>query len=196
MTIRFLQPLTTSGNLDVARKQIEKVVIALPGSDDVSMIKQPGWVAIPCESSDHFDHDDCVRLWQTVSEYGYQNMIGVALESMAGNEGFEGVLLPTTLEAIEEFDSLYSFYWCALYAGKPDWMILFTKLDYFVIAGSESFVRKLVGCEFDEAFNTFHDYLLDESYQPLKEHLTDVYQHLLHDYPRAAPGEVVILREH
>jgi hypothetical protein len=197
MTIQSLQPLTTPNELDIAREQIESVVVALPGKDDVLMVKQSDWVAVPCESSDHFEQDDCVRLWHTALEHGYQEMIGLALESMVeGNEGYEGVRVPTTLEAIEEFDSLYSFYWCVLYAGKPDWVILFTKLDYFVIAGPQDLVRRFIGCELSEAFDKFYNYLSDESYQPLKEHMTDVYCHLLHDYPKAAPGEIVVLREH
>lgn len=192
--MKLLQPVTNFDQLNYVRNQVKKVVTALPGPDDILMIKQPGWIAIPCESSDHLELDDCDRLQHTVSEFGYQNMIGVALESMV--EGNEGVLLPVTVEAIEEFNSLYSFYWCALYAGKPDWIILFTKLDYFVIAGPESFVHKFIGCDFSEAFDSFYNYLSTETYQPLKEHMMDVYRHLVVDYPKAMPGEVVILRNH
>lgn len=81
-----------------------------------------------------------------------------------------------------------------VYAGEPDWVIVFTKLNYLVITGKKSFVQQVLGCEIDEAFREFYDFLSDYSdSDSLKKILLSVYHRLLYTYPQVECETIIKL---
>ncbi len=174
----FLQPVLNDEEVNKLRSKLSKVITGCGEKNEVMLKKQANWVAVPVESGDHFSDEDIKKLLQAILEHGYKEIVAVAFEFLKAFP--PAFVVPATTEAIEEFDWKCGHFWFTLYAGKPDWVIICTKLDYLVIFGKISFIQKFLGCEIDEAFREFYDFLSDYSdSDSLKKILLSVYHRLL-----------------
>ncbi|HEY9851765.1 MAG TPA: hypothetical protein V6D28_19995 [Leptolyngbyaceae cyanobacterium] len=188
----FLQPVLNDEEVNKLRSKLNKVITGCGDQNEVMLKKKANWVAVPVESGDHFSDDDIKKLLQAILEHGYEEMIAIAFEKLKAFP--PAFVVPATTEAIEEFDFKCAPFWFTMYAGEPDWAIICTKLNYFVLFGKESFVKKVLGCELDEAFGEFYDFLSDYcDSDPLKKILLSVYHRLLYAYPRVEHETIIKL---
>lgn len=187
----FIRPITTSQEIEQAEEILSWVVrYSNPKTKpfEVTLFKQEGWVAVPVQKYSHIVLMNQEQLQQVVLAHGYTEMVSVALDVWGYSPTIYAV--PTTVEGIEEFNRLWSPFTCALFAGKPDWVIIFVDDVFDVVAGTVDFIRQLLGCEIEEGFTRFSDFmasyhLLVESY---KEHLVLVHNNLQNNYPSAEVG--------
>jgi hypothetical protein len=197
MSLEYLEAITNSTDLKNLYDVMTNVLRVSPGPDDVFLKRMKDWIVVPCESNDHFSDDECQRIAQAALNSGTFQSIGLALETMVeGEDSHQAVALTVSSDAIEEFDNLYSFYWCVLFDREMNWLICCTKLDYFLVAGKKEFVEDALGRNSDESFDDFQQYLMLESYQPLKEHLESVYHQCRYQYQIAESGTFVDIRKH
>ena len=188
----FFHPVVNSESVGEIQKKLSKVV-DISSEDNLWIIKQSSWVAVPVESGDHFSPDDRDKLLDGILEYGYPEIIAVPLETL--NDFPAAFTIPSTPEAVEEFNRKCGGFWFAIFAGEPDWIILCTKLDYLVIAGQPSFVRQFLGGEIDEGFSLFHKFASDCTYESVawQNRLFFVLKQLKTEYPSADPGTAISL---
>ncbi|MCP2729465.1 hypothetical protein [Limnofasciculus baicalensis] len=188
----FFHPVVNSESVNEIQKKLSKVV-DISREDNLLLIKQSGWVAVPVESGDHFSGDDRDKLLDCVLEYGYREIIAVPLEKL--NDFPAAFIIPSTAESVEEFNRKCGGFWFAIFAGKPDWVILCTKLDYLVITGKPSFVRQFLGSEIDEAFSLFYKFASDCTYESVtwQNRLFFLLEQLKTEYPSAEADRAIDL---
>jgi hypothetical protein len=94
-----------------------------------------------------------------------------------------------TIEGIREFRCDLGVFYCALFVGEPepDWVIISMDSEFYVIAGSVDFVRQLLDCEVEEAFESFYNFLKHEPKQ-FRQYLQKVYERLKDNYQSAEVG--------
>lgn len=160
------------------------------GIEEIALVKQPGWTAVPVESSSHFDLEFQTRLQQVMSERGTQNIFAVLIETPETKPA--AYKIPTTLDGIEEFHLTCAASNCALFAEDLDWVIVCTVDEYFILAGQESFVFELMLPSADLAFTEFEAYIKNLNWSEpfnsqLKTHLNLV-QSTLKNYRQFQPG--------
>ena len=127
----FLQPVLNDEDVNKLRSKLNKVIMGWGDENKVMLNKQAEWVAVPVESGDHFYGDDIEKLLQANLEHGYGEMTAVTFETLKGFP--PAFVVPATTEALEEFDYKCAPFWITLYAGEPDWVIVFTKLNYQIL---------------------------------------------------------------
>ena len=158
------------------------------GIEELALVKQPGWIAVPIESN--FDLEFELRLQRMMSERGTQNLFAVLIETPETKP--VAYKIPTTLDGIDEFNLECGALNCALFAEDLDWVMVCTVDEYYIVAGQESFVSKLVLPGADRAFAEFEVYIENLSWSEpfkskLKTHLNLV-KNTLKDYRQLQPG--------
>lgn len=191
---KHLKPMSKINKANCFLQKLEKIAFRLSDKDCVSLIKKSGWVAVPVESADHFSENEEKRLLSVVQKNGYEKLVAIPFEYI---KNFPLVsVVPVTADAIAELNWEFSFLWLALFAGEPDWVIIGTKENYFIILGSPDFVRDFLGCEITEAFSEFYEFLSDYSdSNPLKGYLLSVYNDLYTIYPQLESGSILCVGE-
>ncbi|MDY6784118.1 MAG: hypothetical protein SW833_16485 [Cyanobacteriota bacterium] len=191
----FLKPIVQPDKANVFLQRFEKIAFRAKNKERFCLSKQNGWVAVPVESADHFSESEEERLLSVTQKNGYEKLIAILFEDL---KNFPPVsTIPTTAEGIAELNWEFSHFWLALFAGEPDWVIIGTKSNYFIVAGSPDFVRDFLGCEINDAFSEFYEFLLDylDSSDPLGEYLLSVYNDLRTIYPQLESGSILCVGE-
>ena len=157
---------------------------------EISLAKQPGWIAIPVGSGSHFELEFQARLQQVISERGTQSIFAILIETPETKP--VAYKIPTTLDGIEEFRLVCGSLNCALFAEDLDWVIVCTVNDYYILAGQEPLMFELLLASSDRAFAEFGAYIENLNWpEPfngrLKTHLNLV-QSTLKDYRQLQPG--------
>ena len=75
--------------------------------------------------------------------------------------------IPVSSEGIEEFNRCCDAFWFAIFSGEPDWLILCTELDFYIVAGEESFVRQFFECIAEDAFIAFAEFISENSWSEI-----------------------------
>lgn len=191
---KHLKPISRINQTDCFVQKLKKVAFRLSDKDRVNLIKKSGWVAVPVESADHFSESEEGKLLSVIQENDCEELIAIPFERV---KNFPLVsVVPATAEGIAELNWEFSFLWLTLFAGEPDWVIIGTKDNYFIIAGTPNFVRNFLGCEINEAFSEFYEFLSDyRDSDPLKEYLLSVYNDLHTIYPQLESGSILCIGE-
>ena len=191
---KFVDPIVDPTRISNFFEKLNEVAFRLSKDDSIRLRKRDGWVAVPVESADHFTESEEKKLLSVIQKNGYEELIAMPFERL---KDFPLVsIVPATAEGIAEVNWEFSHFWLALFAGEPDWIVLGTKGDYFVVAGPLDFVRDFLGCEINEAFSEFYEFLsnyLDSD--PLKGYFLSVYNDLHTIYPQLESGSILCIGE-
>jgi hypothetical protein len=165
------------------------------GIEEIAIVKQPEWIAVPVESNGHFDLEFQVRLQQTISEQGSQNIFAILIETPETEP--VAYKIPNTREGIAEFNLVCGALNCALFTQELNWVIICTVDDYYIVAGQEPLVFQLLLANQDRAFAEFEVYVKNINWpEPIgdrvKKHLSCV-QSVLNDYKHLQTGSSVNL---
>jgi hypothetical protein len=163
-----IRPIESSDKIAEYHQIIGRLLGTVYSEQELWIRKEKQWIAVVANDSSVGEEFD-VRLVATLTAYGYSEVIAVAWENLLNFP--HAFVIPTTLEAIEEFNGKF-----VLFAGKPDWLILLTRLDYLIIAGQPKFVREVLGCEPEQAFNGIQGMSESEYIDPV---VRKYYAHLL-----------------
>jgi hypothetical protein len=148
------------------------------------LIKQNGWVAVCAYEG-----------------FGGENMFEVLTDPAYSCGGLKSVtwdmLEPIVLKIQPTEKGIQEFFynrlgWTILFAGNPDWMILFpAPEDFWLIAGKPDFVEKILGSSIDEGFASFDALISGSRY--LTDKGREYYSRLVHQlreiYPNLKVGE-------
>jgi hypothetical protein len=160
-------------------------VIPKTSQDGNSLIKQEGWIGV-CA---HENKRDLRAVLDTIQRHKYADFIAIEWNMLEPR----AMKVPSTPEGMDQFHS-QNLHWMMLFAGKPDWIILFVNpLDFWLVAGTPDFVEEVLTCPPDEAFSELEEIVAESTF------FTDVgrahFSHLIHQlrfvYPAAQPGEAI-----
>lgn len=187
----YIRPIESLDKIAEYRQIIGRLLGTIYSEQELWIRKEEQWIAVVANDSSVGEEFD-VRLVATLAAYGYSEIIAVAWENLLNFP--HAFVIPTTLEAVEEFNGKNPGFLFVLFAGKPDWLIFLTRLDYLIIASQPRFVHEVLGCEPEQAFNGIQGMSESEYIDPVvRKH----YAHLLNQlqvlYPQAKPGTVIDL---
>ncbi len=173
------------------------------GSPSVALLKQDGFVAAPVIHKGTLSSEIIETIFNAVQTTGQASMTAVGLYSAEEQHCYE---MPMTLAALNELRGtscgVINF---VLYAGEPDWLVLFDN-QLYIAYGSQAFVTALVG-DIDaalEAVETRLNQLKTEaqgnvpSYakqeiERMSEYLEAALGKLVNDYAKAEVGDRVFI---
>lgn len=186
----FLRPVSIPEEVNKVHEILSRVV-RRSSEGDILLTKQAGWVAVPVESYSHITDLNQEQMQQTFLACGYRDLLAVALEPLLE---FPSVLLvPATVEGIEEFNRQCGHFNFALFAGAPDWVIIRTLTEFDVVSGSVEFVSQLLNSEIESAFSRFQEFAenFPDSMISIKEYLLLIEKYLHDNYPHAEVGSSI-----
>lgn len=191
---KFLNPIIDPDRASAFLQKLNRIAFRLNDDDCIRLIKQNGWVAVPVESADHLSESEEERLLSVIQKKGYEELIAIPFENL---KDFPLVsVAPATAEGIAELNWEFSFFWLALFAGEPDWVILGTKSNYFIVAGSPDFVCDFLDCGINDAFSEFYEFFSAYSDSDLlRGYLLSVYNDLHAIYPQLESGSILCVGE-
>jgi hypothetical protein len=156
----------------------------------LTIVKGPGWVAVPIESGGHLTPEDATRLLAVSRAAGASRVYATALEPLAQPPA---PAYPATAEGLTAFHQDWGHYAVALEPEGGGWVVAFTPDDYAVIAGRPAFVKGVVG-DLDAAAGAFESFARDPDWSAqLRTVLLGVLRATREEYPRATPGQPVRL---
>lgn len=183
----------------VPYRQLQQILPFYCGKDgieQIALVKQNEWIAVPVESYSHFTPDFRERLQNITSEQGVENIFAVLIETPETNPG--AYKIPTTSEGIAEFNLVCGALNCALFAEDLNWVIVCTVDEYYIVAGQEPLVLQLLLASLERAVAEFEVYVKNINWidppddDNVKRHLSWV-QSVLNDYRQLQPGSSVSL---
>lgn len=189
---------------DAAVNDLKKVVAISSqedGSPNVDLLKRSDFVVAPVMHKGSLNAEILEKFFDAIKPTGRETITAIGLYNAEEQHCYQ---LPASLDALKELRGtscgVINF---ALYAGDPDWVILFDDQIY-VAYGPEPFVKALVG-DIDSAF-TAVETRLNELYQQAQEdipgyaiqeinrmgeYLDAALSKLGNDYNNAPEGELV-----
>jgi hypothetical protein len=155
------------------------------GSYKNVLIKQPGWSAV-CA---HEELRDLSLIFRTIREYGYTELKAVSWD----------LLEPRVMKVQATDQGMQSFRyeriaWTILFAGNPDWMILFPgPHDFWLMAGKSDIIEKFLECTMEEAFSSVDEMIAESKLLGDKgrEYLSYLLHQLREVYPSAQVGDAI-----
>ncbi|MGI0495554.1 hypothetical protein ACN4EG_27575 [Alkalinema pantanalense CENA528] len=154
---QWMQPITDTETLIEYHEQISRVMLGIY-SDKLLFVKQRGWVASLPFNDFRGGEDYKERFTQALARRGYSEFKALYWEVFKNEP--PGFAIPATLAGVQEcILKLVPGSLCVLFAGKPDWLIFLTQLNYMVIAGAPDFVTEVLGCLVETGFESLQDYL-------------------------------------
>ncbi|PSB14556.1 hypothetical protein C7B65_26270 [Phormidesmis priestleyi ULC007] len=192
MDFEVIHPVESPDHIRRYREIIRRAIEGNTGKGQLQLIKQAGWIAVPTHIGDLYAFEDEDRLIQTLLDHGYQEFIAVDLSKMQNVS--DVLIIPATVLGMEDF-KYNIFGWYVWFAGKPDWFILMANtLDFIIVAGQPDFVRRVLGCEPEQASIDIREMSESEYLDPV---VRKYYAHLLEQlqitYLQSEPGTIVNL---
>lgn len=186
-----LEALYAPDEVDRIRRAAGRVV-RRSGRGELTLIKQPGWAAVPVASTDHFSAADEARLLQAMRGSVRRDVWAVALEPL---DNFPPAFaVPPNAGGISAFNYECAHFNFALFAGEPSWIVICTTDEYFIVAGSPGFVESALGCDLNQAFARFHDFAVDPGWpEDMNNALPSILRALQSEYAQADAGTPVML---
>ncbi|WP_156427172.1 hypothetical protein [Leptolyngbya sp. NIES-2104] len=188
---KHICPIEDPTQLHTYHQIIDSVLGTIYSEDDLWIRKQENWIAVATSDS-FFESEFEVRLAKTLKAYGYSQIIAVAWEKLLNFP--QAFVIPSTLEAISEFNLKNPGFMFVIFAGSPDWLILLTRLEFLITAGQSSFVDAILGCEFENAFGEIPEMSESEYINPvIRRHYSHILEQLQVIYPQVEPGTIISL---
>jgi hypothetical protein len=192
MAFEVIQPVESPDQIAEYYQIIGRAVGGDTSNGELWLIKQDGWIVTAAYSGCFYAFEDEERLIKTLLDYGYQAFNAVALSKVSGSPNV--LTIPATVLGMEDF-KYNVFWWYVWFAGRPDWFILIVNsLDIIIVGGKPNFVRRVLGCEPDEAFKEIREMSESENLDPV---VRKYYSHLLKQlqitYPQLEPGTIINL---
>ncbi|MEL6492522.1 MAG: hypothetical protein AAFV85_25710 [Cyanobacteria bacterium J06634_6] len=154
--------------------QVVSLAASEEGSPDVAILKQDGFVAAPVIHTGTLSETVLEKIFEAAKTTGHSSMTAMGLYSPEEYHCYE---LPMTLSALNELRGtscgVINF---ALFAGAPDWLVLFDD-QLYVAYGSPEFVTALVGD-------------IDGAYKAIEDRLSQLYKDSQGDIPGYAKQEI------
>ena len=175
-----------------AAEVIDKVqgLVRTNGKDRIAIVKKQGWIAIPVETGYHLSPEEQGKLHLVLQRRKISCFYAVAMEQLSNFP--KAFSIPASSEGIEEFNRCCGAFLFTIFSGKLDWLVLCTELDFYIVAGEESFVQQFLGCSVEDAFLEFSDFISDDSWSELmKSKLVRLYKTLKGEYFKWDPGQFV-----
>lgn len=165
-------------------------VIPIISYPHLTLRKRTSWIAVPAPSTDHFDDATIVRIADVLKARGEQYFSALLLEPL--NHTPTGLVFPTSIEGLENFNNDCALFSYILFSEAFDWFIVCTKEDYYLVIGDEPLVSAVLGMVPQEAYKQFGSFAqsMAELKQSLKL-LQDVLSKTEGVYADAVEGDVI-----
>ena len=155
-------------------------------NQSTALIKRRNWVAV-CFHECLIDFSQISSAFQ---KYGYETVIALSWDE-ADQSGF---VIPTDEESMSGCFFGVGTIACVIFAGEPDWLILYERtLDYLIICGEKDFVEEVLGCDINEAFESIEEVISESRFisDIGKGHFRDLLYKLRVLYPQAQLGDEI-----
>ena len=137
-------------------KAVTGAIVESPGTIDTNWLSRNHCVAVPVESASHFDERDAELLEAAMAAERVFECFAIATEPL--REFPNALRVPTTKESLLSFSRECSHFNFLLVPPSSSIAVLCTVFDYFIIAGSKSFVERAIGGTIAEGFARFAEY--------------------------------------
>ena len=189
---------------ETAIRQLKNVVAlssSSDGSPTVSLLKQEDYIVAPVIHKGTLTQDILRTIFEVAKTTGHDTMTAIGLYSAEELHCYD---IPMTLEGLDELRSTScSVVNFVLYAGAPDWLVIFVD-QLYVAYGPPAFVNALVG-DVGKAYQDLElkinalatefqgdipSYVAQEI-ERMGSYLDSALIKLGEDYPKAQAGELV-----
>lgn len=163
-----------------APTQVEQIVNSvkemLDGAHHLSLewLSAHHWVAVPVESSSHFDEADIERIVAALRSLGVHQVMAVATEELQSQP--HCYLVSANKAGLMLFNRECGHFNYILTTVNLDAAVLCTSNDYYIAAGPEQFVVEAVGTSIEDARKSFLTFATDEAWpQHVRKNLLAVH---------------------
>ncbi|MEL6161082.1 MAG: hypothetical protein AAFQ40_06960 [Cyanobacteria bacterium J06623_5] len=189
---------------ETAIRQLKNVVALSSrqdGSPTVSLLKQTGYIVAPVIHKGTLTQDILKTIFEAAKTTGQPSMTAIGLYSA---EELHCYAIPMTFEGLDELRSTScSVVNFVLYAGAPDWLVIFDD-QLYVAYGPPAFVNALVG-DVGQAYQDLESKInalaaefqgdipsyVAQEIERMGSYLDSALIKLGEDYPKAQAGELV-----
>jgi hypothetical protein len=159
------------------------------------IVKHKGWNARAFYDGEFYEDSQEEALATVLQEYGYTSffMVPFCEDLLDETMTSDVVWFPATPDGIEEL-RVYSFFdWHILCGGQPDWLILLTPVDDFMIVMGKDKIFDAICSNFPSSVWLRIEEMADfaESYSNLRFIYTNLISNLNDAYSSATPGEIM-----
>jgi hypothetical protein len=124
---------------------------------EILLRKRRSWVAVPMESSSHFDQETITILADAIRREGSEIFYAVALEKL---EDFpEVIVFPAVQQGVDLFNSLCSHFNFAIFSASLNWVYVCTTDGYYIVVGEVGFIQSAYNQEIYKLLEDFERYI-------------------------------------
>lgn len=154
---------------------------------ELILTRRAGWIALPIESSAHFDEDGVKSVVNAIRRYERRNFYAVALESLVNSS--EVLRFPATQYGVEAFNHLCGHFNFVMFTEAVDWLLICSTDDYYIAVGNEDFAREVCGGTIQQGYYSFEEYInRSPSSSRSRKLLSYVYDKCRLEYPQVPVG--------
>lgn len=200
-----LQKFDRKQSREIQNKLSQVLSVSFPENSSIQvwLEKREDWVAVPIVAgTDKFKFVDFANaLLRIAADSSNQELLGVFLNTDPNEPVAFSV--PSNIEGLRNFDLELEPFSVnkVLFAGMPDWVVLMSESDYYVVAGSLPIVEKFLNLTVNQAFTEFENEIeswefpkeFAQRLQPLKDVFLRIHRHTLEGYQNASVGSRVNL---
>ncbi len=139
-------------------------IVDCPGRLRLDALDALQWVAAPVETANHLDEDTVSRLVNHCKDAGIKSLFAIETERDVTKR--ESYSLPVSTEGLGSFNWELGLMYCALFPPTLGWLILCTKDDHYVVAGSLEFVEAILAKPVGQAVKEFGELASDSAWTP------------------------------
>ena len=167
----ILQPIADTQGVRQAKGLIADLIDG-PWDFNREWLLRNRWVAVPVESSDHFDEDAIGRLSAALQVAGHNECLAVATEPLE-NIPF-CFRVSTSAEGLRALNKAAWFFNFVLFPEDCSCALLCTKSEYYLIAGPKDLVISALGTDLETARLAFRASVEDWLIETMKAGLRAV----------------------
>ncbi len=144
----YIQKLDREQSQEIQNRLSQVLSVSFPenSSMQVWLEKREGWVAVPTVAgTDKFKFVDFANaVLRIAADSSNQELLGVFLETDPNEPVAFSV--PSNIDGLREFDIEIEPFSVnkVIFAGTPDWVVLMSESDYYVVAGPIPTVEKFL----------------------------------------------------
>jgi len=203
---KYIQKLDREQSQEIQNRLSQVLRVSFPenSSMQVWLEKREGWVAVPTVAgTDKFKFVDFANaVFRIAAGSSTQELLGVFLDTDPNEPVAFSV--PSNIDGLREFDIEIEPFSVnkVIFAGTPDWVVLMSESDYYVVAGLIPTVEKFLNLTVTQAFTEFENEIeswefpeeFAQRLQPLKDVFLRIHRNTFEGYQNAPLGSRVNLK--